>query len=389
MMADRALGLLRGLVAIPSYSGREQALAAYLAEAMTRLGFRTALDPTGNVVGELGDPQGPLVLLLGHLDTVPGAIPVREEGGVLFGRGVVDAKGPLASLVMAADAGCDAPVRVVVVGAVEEETPGSRGARALLDRFEPAAVVVGEPGGWSSVTIGYKGRVSFTYELSRPPSHSAGCQEKASDAAVEFWSRITGHLEALGAGSSDFHRPTATLAAIAGSPVHARIEATCRVPPAFDLEAFAAFVRGISRDGGLWFSESTPAVVTDRSALPVRALVGAIRRHAGQPTLKLKTGTSDMNVVAGAWRAPMAAYGPGDPALSHTLHERLELDEYLRAVAVLRDALRGLARELGATASRAGDPPLADPGPGRQRVGDGAPDAHEALRDQRPARLAS
>ncbi len=41
-------------------------------------------------------------VLLGHIDTVPGEITVRQENDSLFGRGAVDAKGPLASFVVAA-----------------------------------------------------------------------------------------------------------------------------------------------------------------------------------------------------------------------------------------------------------------------------------------------
>jgi LysW-gamma-L-lysine carboxypeptidase len=53
-----------------------------------------------------------------------------------------------------------------------------------------------------------------------------------------------------------------------------------------------------------------------------------------------------MNVVAPHWPVPTAAYGPGDSALDHTPEERLSLDEYDRAVAVLTDALTRLAHTL-------------------------------------------
>jgi LysW-gamma-L-lysine carboxypeptidase len=344
--SDAASDLLRTMVSIPSYSGREQALGEYLVDALARLGLRSYRDAAGNVIGETGRKQAPLVMLLGHMDTVPGAIPFREERGVLHGRGVVDAKGPLAALIMSAAALQQIPARLVVVGAVEEETPGSRGARALLDSYQPATVIVGEPSGWSSVTIGYKGRIDFTYELDRPPTHLASLQEKASDAAVGLWSKVVRYLDAPAMDGSEFYRPVATLNSIMASPVHARLNGTCRVPPGFDVEAFVGFVRSLSSDGGLWFDQVTPAVVTARSAPPVRALVGAIRRRAARPTLKLKTGTSDMNLVARAWRTPVVAYGPGDSTLCHTPHERLDLDEYLRAIDVLTHGIGSLVQEL-------------------------------------------
>src|SRR5690606_11784133 len=83
-------------------------------------------------------------------------------------------------------------------------------------------------------------------------------------------------------------------------------------------------------------------------ALP-GALRSAIRAAGGTPRHKLKTGTADMTVVAAAWRAagtevpPMVAYGPGDATLDHTPEERIEVAEYLRAIAVLADALVALA----------------------------------------------
>lgn len=346
MTTDFALDMLRAMVSIPSYSGREQQLATYMADAMSHLGYQTTIDAVGNVIGETGNRNGPLVLLLGHMDTVPGEIPVREEEGVLYGRGVVDAKGSLATLVMAGATLHDAPARVVVVGAVEEETPGSRGARALLDRYTPKAVIVGEPSSWASVTLGYKGKVDLTLELSRPPSHSAGPGEKASDMGVLFWNQLVQHLRTFGREDSKFYQPTATLTSIVGSTEYARLHGVCRVPPKFDLDAFVDFVRTISQDGGLWFDEVTPAVVTKRSTPPAKALVSAIRRQGVRPSLKFKTGTSDMNIVAHAWGVPTVAYGPGDSSLSHTTDELLELSEYLRTIAVLTDGLTLLVDEL-------------------------------------------
>jgi LysW-gamma-L-lysine carboxypeptidase len=65
-----------------------------------------------------------------------------------------------------------------------------------------------------------------------------------------------------------------------------------------------------------------------------------------QPGFVVKTGTSDMNVVAPVWQCPIVAYGPGDSALDHTPHERLDLDEYWTAVQVLEATLRQLAASL-------------------------------------------
>ena len=57
----------------------------------------------------------------------------------------------------------------------------------------------------------------------------------------------------------------------------------------------------------------------------------------------MKTGTSDMNILAPVWGCPTLAYGPGDSKLDHTPHEAIELDEFERGVEVLTAALSQLA----------------------------------------------
>ena len=96
----------------------------------------------------------------------------------------------------------------------------------------------------------------------------------------------------------------------------------------------------------LRFAGHTPAHVADRTNPVARALTGAIRAEGGTPRPKLKTGTADFNVVGPAWGCPIAAYGPGDSALDHTPHERLDLEEYRRSIRVLTRAIESLASEL-------------------------------------------
>ena len=126
------LDLLRGLVDHYSPSRQEEDAVSFLVESMEQRGINSYIDGAGNAVGEVGDGF-PHIALVGHIDTVKGIIPVRENSGCLYGRGTVDAKGPLATFVAAVsrftklDQG-----RITVVGAVEEECPTSRGARFLL-----------------------------------------------------------------------------------------------------------------------------------------------------------------------------------------------------------------------------------------------------------------
>src|SRR5688572_22998981 len=102
-----AITLVHGLVAIPSLSRAESVASEWLVSQMRAAGYeRAQVDDAGNAVGELGAADAArTIVLLGHIDTVPGNIPVRIEptaaGDVLYGRGSVDAKGPLAAFVAA------------------------------------------------------------------------------------------------------------------------------------------------------------------------------------------------------------------------------------------------------------------------------------------------
>ncbi|NIU83663.1 MAG: M20/M25/M40 family metallo-hydrolase, partial [Candidatus Thorarchaeota archaeon] len=100
-LQEYAVNLLKKMVEIYSPTGEEQGIASFLFDEMQKLGFSVRQDRAGNVIGEHSGTH-PRILLCGHMDTVPGLIPVRLDGQALYGRGSVDAKGPLAAFIIAA-----------------------------------------------------------------------------------------------------------------------------------------------------------------------------------------------------------------------------------------------------------------------------------------------
>ena len=70
-----------------------------------------------------------------------------------------------------------------------------------------------------------------------------------------------------------------------------------------------------------------------------RGMIRAIRAAGGTPRFKVKTGTSDLNVLVPAWGCPGVAYGPGDARLDHTPEECVSVAELEHAVDVLDRAL--------------------------------------------------
>jgi LysW-gamma-L-lysine carboxypeptidase len=343
MTETHAVGLLRRMLELPSPSGQEADLARFLVYAMGELGFRAHLDEAGNAVGETGCGGRPVVMLLSHLDTIPGVLPVRSGAGRLHGRGAVDAKGPLAAMICAAAQLPDFAGRIVVVGAVEEETPRSRGAMAIrATQPQPDLLVVGEPSGWSTVVLGYKGKLDVRYRVACAPTHPSNPAPKAGELGARCWAAL---LEELGpdAGHDSFGQPGPTLVSICGDLTTAELEFSVRTPPGFDDPGLLAALRTRVPDGEFTLINSVAACRADRRNPVVRALNVGIRAAGGAPAAKLKTATSDMNTLAEVWDVPMATYGPGDSRLDHSDDEHITLADYFRGIAVLTAALSELA----------------------------------------------
>lgn len=348
MRDDQAL--VRGLVEIPSLSRREGEAVEWLVARMAERGFRASVDDAGNAVGEIGSGARHVVLL-GHIDTVPGEIPVRIEDGELVGRGAVDAKGPLAAFVAAATAP-PSGLRITVVGAVEEESPTSAGARHRATLPAPDWCVIGEPSGWDGVTVGYKGRLVMRVLLERTARHGAAQGPTVSEEALELWARL--RADALARGGAGFERLDCRLEGMAGGPAdglaeRAELLVGYRLPPGVAVDEVEREVRRITPERA---GDATVTVVRMGAGEPVRtarssplaqAFARAIAAQGGRIAFKAKSGTSDMNILAPAWGCPMVAYGPGDASYDHTPIERLSLADYDRSIAVLKSVLGGLA----------------------------------------------
>lgn len=401
--------LLADLVATPSVSGAEGDAAAVLAEFLRDHGRPVTIDAVGNVRSPAPDtPVGEDVLLTSHVDTVPGEVPVRvervppsearwghtpvpdagesttsgadESTPELWGRGSVDATGPLAAMAVAA-----VETGASFVAVVREETD-SRGARHLVDdRPAPAAVVNGEPSGWDALTLGYRGFLPGTYTVETAAGHSSRPEPNAVQHATAWWHRVATEIADDGRGDTDAadvdgvdaadvddtdaadvdgadaadadgrtHTPTGVFESVTATPtsfeggptadgtVRATVEVGFRLPPGTTAASIRERVVGLTDRGELdWGPPIPPATASPRTEV-ARAFRAAIRSHGGSPRLLRKTGTADANVFADAWGVPTVTYGPGDSALDHTADERLPLPALECATDVLVDAVERL-----------------------------------------------
>lgn len=346
------ISFLEQLVSIPSPSGEEDAIGEYLVERMSALRFRVHRDEVGNTIGVIGDPQAQRqVMLLGHMDTVPPDLPVHRQDNLLYGRGTVDAKGALAAFVLAAVRAAPKlnDTRVVVVGAIEEEDPRGRGAHHLLETMEtPDYVIVGEPSTWEGITLGYKGILSVDYHWVQAGGHSAGQIPGPAEKAVTFWNQVMRYAEAYNHGQEG-HFGTLDPALRAFHTVNdgpdegVEMNIVLRLPPKLDTSELKQKMLDWGSGAALSFPGYEPPYQSEKNTPLVRALLQAIRAEGGRPRFKMKTGTSDMNVVGAVWSCPMVAYGPGDSTLDHTPEEHIDVREFKRSVNVMARALEILS----------------------------------------------
>ena len=341
------VGLLREMLGIYSPSCDEREMAELIVRFALEHGLAAHIDDAGNAVVEAGD-GGQELLLLGHMDTVEGMIPVREQGGLLYGRGAVDAKGPLACFLcaLARVKGKLQGKRVVVVGAVEEEHHTSKGARHVCESHNPEMIIIGEPSGLDALTLGYKGCLQVRLSQRSSASHGAGREESASDRALAFHAEARAYVQGFNAGKGEMERLTLRVKGLdrQQTPFEERISLTLgfRLPLGFDPAHLKERLSALACGGELeFFAEEMPYAAGKSNRL-VSAFLRALRSEGLEPRFTMKNGTSDMNVVGPRFKVPIVAYGPGDPSLDHTPDEHVRIEDYLRAIDVMEKVLLGL-----------------------------------------------
>jgi [amino group carrier protein]-lysine/ornithine hydrolase len=339
------LALLDTLVRIPSVTGDVDAAAAHLLDVAASAGYDATRDRTGNVVMSWGEGgAGEEILLLGHLDTVPGQIPVRHAGGRLHGRGTVDAKGPLAAALTAVSRlPRDLSRRVTVIAACDEEG-ASLGARHLRDRAAPAHLIVLEPSGWDTITTGYRGCVRFSATVHRPSAHHAGPSSSAADTLVARLGTLQRslHSDAERAVDRVQVRVNTLTAHDDGTHEHAGAAIEVRIPAGVGVDGIVAEVSALLGDAHVDVVSACEPVSVSRANPVTSALARAVSAAGGRPRYTTKTGTSDLNVVLPSWGCPAAVYGPGDCNLDHTPHESIDVSELRRGADILEAAVRSL-----------------------------------------------
>jgi [amino group carrier protein]-lysine/ornithine hydrolase len=349
--------LLLDSLEIYSPTTQEAELATFLTDRMGPLGYSNVrVDNAGNAMGEIGNGKTRL-LLCGHMDTVPGRLPVLRKQGRVYGRGAADAKSPLCALLLAGAAAADSGVYITFAGVTQEEGEGA-GVEQLIrsgDKFDYA--VFGEPSGSNRITIGYRGRVSLHVTVRTAGGHAGSpwAQRSAFDEFNLLLSRLKRYERAKEIPGDHFRSVSISPTLVRAGTYHNVIPNMCeatldvRLPPSMPSFRAVEEIRyhASQTDEGVMIDvsegEPTEAYEADTTSTLVRAFQRAILlRLKTKPSLVRKTGTGDMNTFAHKKSSACVTYGPGLSRTSHTDGEMVQIRDYLESIEVLKEAIHQL-----------------------------------------------
>jgi LysW-gamma-L-lysine carboxypeptidase len=339
-------------------SRAEASLANLLKDkSINELGFeKTNIDNVGNVIATKGSGR-PVILLCGHMDTVPGRIPVRIENGYLYGRGASDAKSSLIAMLLAASEFPKQRGTIIFAGVVDEEGNATGIKELVRSKTTIDYAIFGEPSGISNITIAYKGRFAFrlTCDVGTSAHASAPWLAKNSiEEVYDFWQAIQLKIGRLDSRSDKSNKVTCSLTEISGGSSHnvtpqkCKITVDIRIPTTNTSRKIQELVASIVKEVSLKknvratyrVEDMTEPFEADHTSPLVRALsLSIIDVCRKRPILLRKTGTGDMNILGNAFRIPVVTYGPGDPHSSHTVDERISIAEYISSIEVYNTTL--------------------------------------------------
>lgn len=344
---SEAIDLLEKLIAIPSISHEESAVAAKISDFIEEKGFSVLR--IGNNVASVCpdfDDRRPTLLLDAHIDTVkPVSGWVRDpftpgrEGDKLYGLGANDDGGSLVSMlhVYSIIAHEKRDFNVVFSASCEEEVSGGYGIEQILPYLPPInAGIIGEPTGMQPA-VAEKGLMVIDVTAHGRAGHAARTE---GDNAIYHAVRDIAWLEKheFSKVSSMLGKVKTTVTIINAGTQHNVIPDKCVFT--IDVRSNELYSNREIFDEIEQNIESTPVArsfrlnsshISDNHPLVLRA-VEMGRIPFGSPTL------SNQALLA----FPTIKIGPGDSARSHTADEYIKITEIAESIELFTTFLKGL-----------------------------------------------
>ena len=349
VLRDVAEEMLLELLKAYSPSGHEEKAIKILREYVLTLGFDDVhIDGVGNLIAEIGYGDRSIALV-GHIDTVPGELPVELSNGVVRGRGAVDAKGPLVAMFIGASLAKNhinlSKHRVYAIAVVGEEGD-SRGAKELVKRgFKPNGIIIGEPSN-NSIVLGYRGSVKVKIRCLSASSHTSSppLEPTVYDKLIDLWIKVRERYSTFKAELTT----AAILSIQCGDnteysvyPREGSVLIDFRVGINDSVKSIEEYLSNLVMQYSKCYYDVidyTQPIRTSVNSTIVRALTRAIIIEGVRPKFVYKLGTSDMNLLHNC-SSNIVAYGPGKSELSHTDKEEISVEEVLQGARIYRSAI--------------------------------------------------
>ena len=324
--------LTKTLVNTESVTGDEKACGELIADYLAQRKFQVELQPVTpgrpNVFATRGAPE---VVLSTHFDTVPPFFPAREDADYIYGRGACDAKGILASQVVAAERlakeGVEGFGLLFMVG---EETLSDGARAANLSPRGSKYLINGEPTD-NKLALGTKGILRVDLRTRGKMAHSA--YPHLGESAIDKLLELLSDLRKLPLPRDPLLGPsTANIGVISGG------RAANIVPDEAEAQVLFRTVRGApefrNKIEALLRGRCEFEFVRDTPALEMEKLDGF--------ETDVVAFTTDLPNLT-RWGRPVLL-GPGSITVAHTDHECVRKTDLVRAA----DLYCRLVRELKA-----------------------------------------
>jgi acetylornithine deacetylase/succinyl-diaminopimelate desuccinylase family protein len=370
----RVIAAVQEALRIDSVFGNEAAVGRYLRELMANEGmddveFQDVQEGRANVIGTLrGTGSGPVLLLQGHMDTVPaGSHPEPFSGalrdGRIWGRGASDDKGPLVAAILAAGLAkrIAGPLEgtCMVAGTVDEESE-KRGAFGLVDRRVGADFGINVEPTDLRIAIAQKGCVSLRVTTAGVAAHGSNPHlgqnaiEKMADVIRAIREAPRPREEFPGIGTVE---GTYNVGVIEGGQMFFIVPDRCSVwvdrrtiPGETQDQALAELRRVVAevdpeaevvveRQDWSWERIQRRGIgscAINAESPIVQAVAQGVESVLGEePVFHLQNAWCETDFLINDLGIPTVNFGPGKMELAHTSDEHIEVDSLLRGVAVL------------------------------------------------------
>jgi succinyl-diaminopimelate desuccinylase len=343
VLAD-PVALTRALVDVESVSGDEKEITD-LVEAALRTAAHLSVDRVGNVVRARCRPgRDRHVILAGHLDTVPinDNLPARIEGELMWGCGTGDMKSGSALALHAAVTIPEPAFDVTYLFYDCEEVEAARNGLRKISVTNPDWLVADfalllEPT-HGVVEAGCQGSMRVTVTVPGVRAHTARSWYgvNAIHGAGEVLDRLRAYqprrVSIDGCEYREGLNAVGIQGGVAGNVVPDRCEIVVnyRFAPDRSEDQALTHLTEVFDGFAVELTDSSPGALPGLTAEPARAFLAQV---GGDPVGKL--GWTDVARFA-ALGVPALNFGPGDPNLSHTRDEHVELSKIRAGAEVLR-----------------------------------------------------